>query len=308
MDDFAGLSEKRLCILHGEGMRRFEEAWTQGKAPEPVTGLSLLDIKHEIALRLLESYRLCERRCGVGTQSRLASEFLHLGEEPELIPSHTLFFCGCTFRCAYCQNWDFALDPRAGVPADPAELAARIAAGCSQGSGNANFVGGNPDPHLRTILDIIRRLGPDCAYLPMIWNSNMFMSAEAMELTAGVMDVYLGDFRYGSDACAESCSEVRDYFTPVSRNFIAAARHAEVMLRHLVLPGHLDCCTGAIMRWVSENLPGVYFNLMFQYRPEYRAALSPGMDRRLSAEEKRAALEAASSYGIQVSKGAAGSV
>lgn len=114
MDDFAGLSEKRLCILHGEGMRRFEEAWTQGKAPEPVTGLSLLDIKHEIALRLLESYRLCERRCGVGTQSRLASEFLHLGEEPELIPSHTLFFCGCTFRAPIAR---IGISPWIRVPA-----------------------------------------------------------------------------------------------------------------------------------------------------------------------------------------------
>lgn len=311
-DDLASLSEERLWELHDEGMRGFSEAWRRKRMPEPVTGPSLLDVKHELALRFLENCRLCERRCGVdrlqgelgfcgvGAQSRLASEFLHLGEEPELVPSHTLFLCGCTFRCVYCQNWDFALDPLAGIPVDPSDLAERIAAGCGQGSRNANFVGGNPDPHLHTILDIIRRLGPDCAYLPIAWNSNMFLSAEAMELTAGVMDIYLGDFRYGNDACAERYSEVCDYFAVVSRNFLAAARHGEVMLRHLLLPGHLDCCTAPILCWVAEHLPGVYFNLMFQYRPEYRAALFPEMGRRLSAGEKHAALAMAQSLGINV--------
>jgi len=261
---------------------------------------------------MLDSCSLCERRCGVNRRggetgfcgvperSRLASEFLHLGEEAELVPSHTIFFCGCTFRCAYCQNWDFALDPRAGVPADPADLAERLAAGCAQGSRNANFVGGNPDPHLHTILDIVRRLNSACTHLPMVWNSNMYLSAEAMELTAGVMDVYLADFRYGSDACAKRYSDVEGYFAVVSRNFVTAARQGEVVLRQLVLPGHLDCCTAPILCWVAEHLPGVYFNLMFQYRPEYRAALFPEIGRRLSAGEKHAALAMAQSLGINV--------
>ncbi len=310
--DLAALPEETLWALHRDGMCRFHAAWARGEALEPVAGPSLADLKYEIALRLLENCRLCERRCGVdrrqgdlgfcgvGAGSRLASEFLHLGEEPELVPSHTLFFCGCTFRCAYCQNWDFALDPDAGSPADPADLAARIASGFSQGSRNANFVGGNPDPHLHTILDIVRRLAPDCAYLPLVWNSNMYLSAEAMELTAGVMDIYLGDFRYGNDACAERYSEARDYFAVVSRNFLAAARQGEVMLRHLVLPGHLDCCTRPIMRWTAEQLPEVYFNLMFQYRPEYRASLFPGMDRRLSPEEKSRAREMANALKLNL--------
>lgn len=312
-DNLTSLSEESLWAHHGEGMRLFEDAWSSGEAGEPVAGPSLLDLKHEIALRILESCRLCERRCGVnrrrgelgfcgvGETSRLASEFLHLGEEPELVPSHTLFFCGCTFRCAYCQNWDFALDPGAGVRADPADLAERIAAGCDQGSRNANFVGGNPDPHLHTILDVVRRLPPGCSHLPMVWNSNMYLSEEAMLLTAGVMDIYLADWRYGNDACAERYSEVANYFAVVSRNFAAAARQGEVMLRQLMLPGHLDCCTLPILRWAAEHLPGVYFNLMFQYRPEYRASLWPELDRRLSAEEKHAALEAARSLGLNLS-------
>ncbi len=308
--DLAACEEERLWELHREGMRLFEEAWAAASRPEPCAGPSLLDLKYELAQRLLAGCRLCERRCGadrlagelgfcgVGSRSRVASEFLHLGEEPELVPSHTVFFCGCTFRCAYCQNWDFALDAGAGLPADPADLALRLAEGFRQGSRNANFVGGNPDPHLHTVLDIVRRLEPGCAFLPLVWNSNMYLSSEALELVGGVMDVYLGDFRYGNDLCAERYSEVKNYFEVVSRNFLATARRGEIILRQLVLPGHLDCCTGPVLRWAAQNLPGAYVNLMFQYRPEYRAALHPEMDRRLSAEEKAAALEVARDLGL----------
>ncbi len=313
VEELAGLSEERLWELHTAGMDGFWDAWAREEIPEPAGGSSLLDLKYELALRLMESCCFCERRCGVNRRqgelgfcgvserSRLASEFLHLGEEPELVPSHTLFFCGCTFRCAYCQNWDFALDPLAGAPVDPADLAKRIAASFDQGSHNANFVGGNPDPHLHTILDIVRRLDSACTYLPLVWNSNMYLSAEAMDLTAGVMDIYLADFRYGNDECAERYSEVRDYFAVVSRNLLRAARQGELMVRQLVLPGHLDCCTRPILRWLADSLPGAYLNLMFQYRPEYRASLFPGMERRLTAEEKLTALEAARALGVNLS-------
>ena len=41
--------------------------------------------------------------------------------------------------------------------------------------------------------------------VPVVWNSNFFMSDEAMRLLDGVVDLYVGDFRFGCDAaCAES--------------------------------------------------------------------------------------------------------
>jgi len=161
-------------------------------------------------------------------------------------------------------------------------------------------VGGNPDPNLHTILETISLLGPGARFLPMVWNSNMFTSSQSMELLEGVIDVYLGDFRYGNDGCAAELSDVEGYFEVVTRNFRRAFETAEVMLRHLVLPGHLECCTRPIMEWVAAELPGVYFNLMFQYRPEYRAGMFESIDRRLTADERREALEMARRYGISL--------
>lgn len=307
-----GSSEEELWALHDAAMERFRASWAGGLEPPPVDGPSLLNLKAALARRMLRRCRMCERRCGanriggepgycgVGAISRVASVFLHFGEESELVPSHTIFFSGCTFRCDYCQNWDIAMDARGGSPADPALLASNLREGIGQGSRNANFVGGNPDPNLHTILETVIELGEDGKHLPMIWNSNMYTSEEAMRLLDGVMDIYLADFRYGNDDCALRYSDVTNYFQVVSRNFSTAHRQGEIMLRQLLLPGHLSCCTARIMEWVAGNMPEIYFNLMFQYRPEYRAGLHPEIDRRPSPEEKTQAVALANRLGLSI--------
>jgi len=309
--DIKNASEEQLFALNRKKsaeVRKLvaEHKWSKLTSPE----VSLIDLKIELSRRILGNCRFCERRCGadrregkfgycgVGEFSRYSSDFLHMGEEPELVPSHTIFFSGCTFKCEYCQNWDIAMNPSSGRIAEPEMLSAVLIEGMAQGSRNANFVGGNPDPNLHTILETIRLLGDAGKYLPMVWNSNMYCSLETMEILDGIIDIYLGDFRYGNDECAKELSDVENYFGVVSRNFKIAYENAEVMLRHLVLPSHLSCCTETIMEWVSKNIPDVYFNLMFQYRPEYRAGLHPRIDRRLTSDERIMALELAKKYGI----------
>jgi putative pyruvate formate lyase activating enzyme len=313
MPDLASASEGDLVEANSAGTSRgrADRDARADPALEPACS-SLMDVKLELSRRLLSHCCFCERRCGadrsggekgycgVGAQSRYSSDFLHMGEEAELVPSHTIFFSGCTFRCAYCQNWDIAMHPASGIHAEPAMLAAVLQEGISQGSRNANFVGGNPDPNLHTILETIALLGRDGRFLPMVWNSNMYTSTDALGILDGVIDIYLADFRYGNDECASELSDVDDYFQVVSRNFKFAWESSEVMIRHLVLPGHLECCTKPIMDWVSRNMPGAYFNLMFQYRPEYRAALFPTIDRRLSDPERNRALQLAQEHGISL--------
>lgn len=313
VEDLSSAATEELVNINRAGNSRVRELVNKtGTALLEPAPNSLLDVKSELSKRLMSSCALCERRCGVnrlagekgfcgvGGRPRYSSEFLHMGEEPELVPSHTVFFPGCTFHCVYCQNWDIAMHPEAGRTADPDELAAVLLDGMQQGSRNANFVGGNPDPNLNVILETARRLGERGKYLPLVWNSNMYTSVEALDLLEGVIDIYLGDFRYGNDDCARELSDVEEYRRVIERNFAFAFRTAEVIVRHLVLPGHLECCTRPIMEWVSRNMPGVYFNLMFQYRPDYRAGLHPEINRVLSPEERRTAREMAEACGLVV--------
>ena len=120
---------------------------------------------------------------------------------------------------------------------------------------------------------------------PVIWNSNMYHSSEATVLHEGVVDVYLADFRYGNDECALRYSKVSNYMDVVTRNFETAYRDSEILLRHLVIPGHVECCTAPIIEWVAAHTPDVRFNLMFQYRPTYQASEYPEINRYLSSEE-----------------------
>jgi Uncharacterized Fe-S protein PflX, homolog of pyruvate formate lyase activating proteins len=272
----------------------------------PKASPSLLDLKVELVDRMLSNCQCCGWRCGVDRKagekgfcrladtSNYASEFLHMGEEPELVPSHTIFFTGCTFACVYCQNWDISTNPEAGTRIEPRKLAKLIDLRRMHGARNVNFV--TPTPHAHTVLNIVREISVNT---PVIWNSNMYHSPEIAEILEGVVDVYLGDFKYGNDACAQKYSKIKNYLETVQPNFEFAYKTAEVLLRHLVLPGHLECCTKPIAEWVAKNIPQIRFNLMFQYRPSYRATEYPELDHYLTPEEEAAAIYIVREAGIE---------
>ncbi len=286
-----------LWELHDEAMESFREKFDAAPGELAPAEMSLLDLKSAIADRILESCSFCERRCGANRRkkqigycrcdavSHYSAEFMHYGEEPELVPSHTIFFTGCNFSCAYCQNWEISTSPQSGISILPQELAGIIALRRKYGSRNVNFV--TPTPHTHIILKILNALKVN---VPVVWNSNMYYSDEIARLLDGVVDVYLGDFRYGNDACAKKYSNVPGYWSVVTGNFRKAYASGEILLRQLVLPGHLECCTKPIVEWVKDNIPKVRFNLMFQYRPEYRAYEYPGISRGLRPDEIKRAL------------------
>ncbi len=269
---------------------------------------SLLDLKIELAEKMLSSCGMCERKCSADRaagvrghcgvlEPRISTEFIHMGEEPDLVPSHTVFFAGCTFGCVFCQNWDISTDPSSGTEMDARELARRIERRADRRKGfnleasrNVNWVGGEPTPNVHFILNVLR----ECeANIPQVWNSNMYMSEDTMDLLEDVVDVYLADYKYGNDDCARRLSDVEDYSRIVRRNLLIGRAHAEMIIRHLVLPGHVDCCTRPVLTWIAQNLNDVKVNVMGQYRPEYKARDHPGLDRPIPASEYRKALEIA---------------
>ncbi len=264
---------------------------------------SFLHLKRDMLYEMLRECNFCERRCGVnrfekkgfckcGVTSYFSSEFLHVGEEPELIPSHTIFFNRCTFACVFCQNYDIVYED--DYVADPRELAYLIDRRYRQGSRNVNFVGGNPDQHAHTISEILLNVESN---IPVVWNSNMYHSTELAEIIEDLVDVWLGDFKYGNDDCAKKYSKVPKYWKVVTRNFLRAKDNGELLIRHLVLPNHIECCTDPIAKWVAENLGGdTRFNLMFQYYPTFKAWEYKEISRRLNAEEMKKALEIAERY------------
>ncbi|RJS81708.1 radical SAM protein [Candidatus Bathyarchaeota archaeon] len=269
---------------------------------------SFLDLKSTIARRILESCHLCSRRCGVnrlkgergycgcGNQILVSTIFAHMGEEPELVPSGTIFTLGCTLRCLHCQNWSISQWYERGVTYTPKDLAAEIDRLKREGCRNVNLVGGEPTPWLEQWLQTFKYVNAD---IPVVWNSNSYYSKETAELLAGFADVYLLDFKYGSGDCAKRISDAPNYWDVCTRNHLEAFKYGELIIRVLVLPGHLECCVKEILEWIADNLgKEVRVNVMFQYRPEWRAHEVPELRRRLTRSEMDRAVELARKAGL----------
>ena len=273
-----------LCKIHDDSLD-----YTKIKDIEP--NQSLIDLKIELANRIFKNCIFCENKCKINRnkdkgkcgvkQTRISSEFLHIGEEEILIPSHTIFFSGCTFNCVFCQNWDISQRIN-GLYVKPDRLAEIIKNRKYQGSINVNCVGGDPNPNISYILKTLKNLDVN---IPQIWNSNMYCSIESMRLLDGIIDLYLTDFKYGNNKCAERLSKIKNYFEIINRNHKEIYDKSEMIIRHLVLPNHIDCCSKPIIDWISENIPGVLVNIMGQYRPEYNAGKYQDISRNVSIKE-----------------------
>lgn len=110
--------------------------------------------------------------------------------------------------------------------------------------------------------------------------------------------VFHGRFKYGNNECAEELSKVKNYFEIITRNHLLAEKNADLVIRHLVLPDHIECCTYPIMKWISKNLDNPAVNVSFHYRPEYNAMENSRINRYLTYEEQNKALEIAKEFGI----------
>ncbi len=283
---------------HDKKMNELNWMKNQGLQKEDLTetDYSLLDLKIDLAEKNVESCTLCERKCsvnrkngkvgfcGVGYHSRVANTFVHHGEEPELVPSGTIFFSGCNSRCVFCQNWDISQYPTKGDIWEPEKISDWVRKKFNNNEIiNVNFVGGEPTPNTHNILKSLKLLDVN---IPTVWNSNFYMSEECIKLLSGVIDVYLSDFKYGKDQCAKRLSNLPDYTRIVKRNHLLAKDQGEILIRHLVMPNHVECCSKPILKWIKENLgENVRVNIMSQYRPEFRAYEFPEIDRKITADE-----------------------
>ncbi len=305
---------RELMRIHKRAKEEFRRVWREvreaGKPWGVIKGLrpenSLLDLKAALAKALADPCVLCERRCGArrssggvgacrvaGLRACVDTYFHHMGEEAPLVPSGTIFYIGCNFRCVYCQNWSIS-QPKEAVGSEGC-LTAEDLANIQEwlrvaGARNINHVGGDPTPYIPVIVESLRYLRVS---VPQLWNSNMYLSREAMDVIVDLIDIWLPDLKYGSDECAIKYSGVPNYVEVVRRNIVEASRNGDMIVRHLVLPNHLGCCTKTSIEWLAKEVPSAVLNIMDQYHPDYLVGVGgrfKELDRRVSCEEFEEAL------------------
>jgi len=248
---------------------------------------NFIDLKVKIADKILENCHFCERRCLVnrkvgekgvcrlGVNSIVSSAFLHVGEEPPLVPSGTIFFASCVFKCVFCQNYDISQDwnkdrrQEQGNTVGFSQLVEIQKKLISEGALNINWVGGDPIPNVHNILRSLVSLDNNIVQL---WNSNMYLTQESMELLVDIMDFWLPDLKFHENSFAKRMSGVDQYWEVVTRNirFAYTDGSREIIIRHLCMPGRIEADTLPILDWVKQEVPLAFVNIMSQYRPEYR--------------------------------------
>jgi putative pyruvate formate lyase activating enzyme len=104
---------------------------------------------------------------------------------------------------------------------------------------------------------------------PQLWNSNFFMSKETMSILRSLIDVWLPDLKFGPGNCALDLSRTPWYWDTVTNNLkLIHEWDEDFVIRHLIMPNHVDCCTKPILDWIAKNMPKVPINIMDQYYPD----------------------------------------
>lgn len=243
--------------------------------------------------------------CGGGKSARIASASIHPGEEPPISGSRgsgAIFLSGCTLNCRFCQNFPIS-QLRNGKDLTAGELAKKMLGLQQKGAHNINFV--TPShftPQILAALYLAIRKG---FKLPLVWNTSGYERLDTLQLLDGVVDIYLPDMKYASDAEALQLSVAPGY-PAVNRLAVAemlrqvghlqcgddGIAQSGVIVRHLVLPqGRAG--SAETLAWIAEHL-GVdtHIALMNQYFPAHLAKETPGMEHRVTQEEYAEAVEA----------------
>ncbi|HTP64628.1 MAG TPA: radical SAM protein [Geobacteraceae bacterium] len=250
--------------------------------------------------------------CRAGAMPRIASANIHGGEEPPISGtkgSGTIFLSGCSLHCRFCQNFPISqLGNGNNLTTD--ELAVKIMRLQAQGAHNINFV--TPTHYLPQILAALYLAIPRGFRLPIVWNSSGYERVDALELLAGIVDIYLPDMKYAADNEAVKLSAApgyRDINRDAVQEMLRQVGHLELdehgiavrglIIRHLVLPeGRAG--SAETLRWIAANLGReTHVSLMKQYFPAHEAGKTPGIDRRLTDEEYEEAVLALENEGLE---------
>ncbi len=281
-----------------------------------VQEINYITLAETIAIKYLVKCIFCERQCEanriggekgfclISKDSYVSSAFLHMGEEPVLIPSGTIFFQGCNFGCVFCQNYDISQAWKGkkniediSQKVDTIQLAAIAEKLVDKGAININYVGGDPIPNIHTIVGSLKFQKSNICQL---WNSNFFLTDKSLSLIIDFMDFWLPDFKYGNNECGKKYSGIDNYFDIITRNHkrIHDEGSGEICIRHLVMPNHIECCTKPILDYVAKELPKAVMNIMGQYRPQYKAFNYEEINRRPTSDEMREVKMYAQKLGI----------
>jgi len=222
----------------------------------------------------------------------VASVCIHHGEEPAISGIKgicNIFFTNCNLQCIYCQNYQISnnhlIHKTIGNSARNSnldvlnEILDTITNILDQGVRSVGFV--SPShfvPQVKVIIQAIEQRG----YKPIwVYNSNGYENITTLQTLEGIIDVYLPDFKYSDHELSRKYSDAGNYPDIALKAVKEMVRQkgtvlhldedgqaeSGIIVRHLVLPGHIDNSLNVIKILAEEISPRLHISLMSQYYP-----------------------------------------
>lgn len=274
---------------------------------------------------MLDNCTLCPREChadrlhgkagvcGVSRSGILgARAALHMWEEPCIsgeTGSGAVFFSGCPLRCVYCQNYAIA-HGEVGKEISVGRLAEIFLELQEKQAANINLV--TPTHYTPQIIEAVTLAQDQGLAIPIVYNCGGYEKLRTLRMLEGIVDIYLTDFKYMEPETARRYSHAPDYPAVVKAALsemvhqTGDAQFSEngmmrrgVIVRHLLLPGHLKEAK-AVVSYVHETYGDqVFLSLMNQYTPLPQVKDWPEINRRVTKREYDRLVDHAVAIGVE---------
>jgi putative pyruvate formate lyase activating enzyme len=267
----------------------------------------VLEKRAEILSGITKKCALCPRECGIDrtrgergfcllTDTIIMSHALpHYGEEPPVsgqCGAGTIFFSSCNLRCIYCQNYQIS-HRLMGRSVDPSELSRAMLELQENRCHNIELV--SPTPHIPCVLKALSLACADGLHIPLVYNCGGYDNPDVIEMLDGIVDIYLPDFKYGTDEDSFIFSGVTDYVSYTLGSIKEMVRQVGdslatengiarrgIIIRHLVLPGSVTNSL-RVLDMIKEHIStSVPISIMAQYEPIPSVTTHPFLCRKIT--------------------------
>lgn len=259
---------------------------------------------------------LCPVSCGADRQNskgycgvsgvKIAKYYLHPYEEPPISfrkGSGCVFFCGCSLKCVFCQNYELSRVQR-GKDFTISQLADIFKELEDMGADNINLV--NPTHYVAHIAEAMAIYRPK---IPVVYNTHGYEKLSTLKIADGFTDVYLPDLKFIDPALSERYTGKADYakYALPAIKFMSekplkfsddGKMLSGCIVRHLILPlAAYDSVE--VVKFISSLNKDVYFSLMSQYTPFGDIEKFKELQRPITKREYDKVLAAVEEYGLK---------
>ncbi|MBE0637651.1 MAG: radical SAM protein [Bacteroidales bacterium] len=264
----------------------------------------------------LHHCRICPRNCGADRFSQklgycrsdasfyISSICVHRGEEPPISGVNgicNIFFGHCNLQCMYCQNHQISMNhqPENAQKMTLEEVLQEILKCLNAGCKGVGFVSpGHFVPQVKIIINALRMMNINPIF---VYNTNGYDKVETLRSLESCIDVYLPDYKYFDPELSRKYSDAANYPEIVKAALKEMYRQKGstllldddglavrgILIRHLVLPGHVDNSIGVLRNIAEEISTSLSISLMSQYHPTKHVRNITPINRTLYNDEYR---------------------